>query len=108
MSSLPSNLSWGPEGRGRQDQSDTIVVRDKPLTVYIVGEVIFPNFVKDGMARRKAGILVKPLVDADFESLQAILQELSQPALRKSLSRYRPVVALLTPAFTSVQPTAAQ
>ncbi|GJE91874.1 hypothetical protein PsYK624_080250 [Phanerochaete sordida] len=73
------DLAWGQTGTGRSDASEYLCKDDKPVTLWIVGEIVAPNFAKDGVPRRKAGVLIRPLLEEDFRKAVAVMNSYSLP-----------------------------
>lgn len=80
LKTLPiAHLQFGKEGLGRNDRSDYIVLREKPVTVWIVGELVVPLFKQHGLPRRKASVLIRPLIDNDLQRGLSVIEKLSNP-----------------------------
>ena len=80
LSQLPvADLRWGKKLPGRSDKSEWLHIRDKPVFVWIVGEVGTLSFYKDGYPQRKQGILVQPLVERNFTTGVSIVDGFSKP-----------------------------
>ena len=74
-------LHWGLGQYVNEDTSALVCIRDKRVTTWIVGEIIALNFVKEGVATRKAGLIVRPLLQEDLGIASRMLQDLSQPKI---------------------------
>ena len=72
---------WGKPGVGRQDRSDILCIRDKPVTLWIVAELIFPNFTYQGNPNRRAGVRFRPLLDDDLKTASRMLNALCKPII---------------------------
>lgn len=81
-------LKWGKEGYGPDDVSEFLCVDDKPVTLWIAGEVVVPSFVKDGYGKRKAGLLVRPLLQSDYIKCNKIINRFSKPRPGMFTCRY--------------------
>lgn len=72
-------LKWGKEGYGHEDLSEYMCIQEKPVTVWIVGELVVPNFVKDGFANRHPGVLIRPFLQTDYTKCVDIIGRYSKP-----------------------------
>ncbi len=74
-----ARVAWGSSRGGRSDHCEFLCIDDTQLMVWIVAEVVAPNFFKYGKPARKAGLKFRPLLDADFEKAAHIVSTLSRP-----------------------------
>lgn len=80
LGKIPPGVGWGNGIAGAAANDDTMHFGDKPLQVWIVGEVVKTWFKgKGGRPNRMPGIVVKPLIDTDDERAGDMTRFLSNP-----------------------------
>ena len=80
------DLEWGQRAPGN-DRSDKACINGTPATVWLIGEVIFCEFVQGEYNTKKPRILIRPLLDTHKNLANNVLHTLSQPQRRTFNSR---------------------
>lgn len=77
---VPENIHWGMPGGGIDDMSEYYCVNNKPVKLWIIGEVIKSWFRdQEGYNPRQVSITVQPLVHSDFMKLNTWLSREGVP-----------------------------
>ena len=85
LQSFPlAKATWGKQAQGRNDRSEYLCIREKPVTLWILGEAAVTLFKEKGLPRRKAAIMVTPLANDDLKRGLGLLHNLSKPIYRGS------------------------
>lgn len=82
LSKLPTEgLKWGNRGNGADDLSSVLTLNGQPVTVLILGEMLQSFLTSwNGGSIARAGVVVRPMVQADCDRGQEIVTRFASSA----------------------------